>query len=97
MARGAFAFEVDVLADQLLVDEETLVIFFRLDRRRRPCSPLALAAMYLGGLAELLQDAFAGVAGYTAALGCRCRVSIQGQQQDRNGKQTQFPHIPPPG
>jgi len=68
VARSAAPFQMHVFAEQFLVDEKGFIVFFRLDRRRRPRSPLALARRDLGKLAELFEDAFAGVAGYTAAL-----------------------------
>jgi len=44
MAEGAPHPEMDVFLDQALVDEVAAAVRFRPDRRRRPRSPLALAA-----------------------------------------------------
>jgi hypothetical protein len=76
MARSAVPFQMHIFAEEFLVDEKGLIIFFRLDRRRHSRSPLALARRNLGRLAELLEDAFTGVAGYTAALYRSRRVPI---------------------
>lgn len=68
VAGSAAPFQVHIFAEQFLVDKKAFVKFFRLDRRRRSRSPLALARGDLGRLAELLEDAFACVARDAAAL-----------------------------
>jgi len=97
VARSAAPFQMHVFTEQLLVDEKGLIIFFRLDRRRHSRSPLALAGRDLGRLAELLEDAVTGVAGYTAALHRSRRVPrcvhIDNQQNQRDGDQKDFFHI----
>jgi hypothetical protein len=50
---GASLLEMLVLCNQFLVYQKTLVIFFRLNWRRRSCSPFRLARRYLGQLAKL--------------------------------------------
>jgi hypothetical protein len=50
---GASLLEMFVLCNQFLVYQKAFVIFFRLNWRRRPCSPLRLAGRYLGQLAKL--------------------------------------------
>jgi hypothetical protein len=74
VAGGAASLQVDILGEQFLVDEKAFVKIFRLDRRRRSRSPLALALGHQEGLAELFEDAVIRMAHYTAALHCRCRV-----------------------
>lgn len=95
VAGSAAPFQVHFSAEKRLVDEETLVELFRLDRRRRSRSPLALARGRLEGPAELLHDAFIGVADNTAALNGSCRVSIDDQQNHRDCDQKDFFHVPP--
>jgi len=66
--------EVLVRLDELFVDEKRQVEGLRLDRRRRPRSPLRLAHGRYKGLAGLLEHGLVGVAGDTTALvlgGCR--------------------------
>ena len=50
---SASLLEMLVLCNQFLVYQKTLVIFFRLNWRRRPCSPLRLTGRYLRYLAKL--------------------------------------------
>jgi hypothetical protein len=67
VALDAALLEVLVRLDELLVDEEAQVVGLRLDRRRRPRSPLPLAFGDDEGLAGLLEHGFVGVAGDAAA------------------------------
>jgi hypothetical protein len=53
---GTAFLEMFVLCDQFLVYQKTLVVFFRLNWRRRPCSPLRFTGRYLGQLAKLFQS-----------------------------------------
>jgi hypothetical protein len=48
VAIGASLLEMLVLRNQFLVYQETLVIFFRLNWRRRPCSPFRLTCGHRG-------------------------------------------------
>jgi hypothetical protein len=50
---GASLLEMLVLCNQFLVNQKAFVIFFRLNWRRRPCSPLRLTGRYLRYLAKL--------------------------------------------
>jgi hypothetical protein len=67
VALDAALLEVLVCLDKLAVDEETKVVSLRLDRRRRPSSPFALALRHHEGLAGLFEQGLVGVAGHTAA------------------------------
>jgi hypothetical protein len=68
VALDAALLEVLVGLDELAVDEETQVVGLRLDRRRRPRSPLALTFGNHEGLAGLLEHGLVGVTGDAAAL-----------------------------
>jgi hypothetical protein len=67
VALDAALLEVLVRLDELFVDEEAQVVGLRLDRRRRPGSPLSLALGDDEGLAGLLEQGLVGVAGDAAA------------------------------
>jgi hypothetical protein len=67
VALDAALFEMLVRLDELSIDEERQVECLRLDRRRRPRSPLALALGHNEGLAGLLERCLVGVAGDAAA------------------------------
>jgi len=68
VALDAALLEVLVRLDELFVDEERQVVGLRLDRRRRPRSPLSLAFGNDEGLAGLLERRFVCVARDAAAL-----------------------------
>jgi len=68
VAVQAALLEVLVRLDELFVDEERQVKGLRLDRRRRPRSPLRLAHGHHEGFAGLLERRLVGVAGDTTAL-----------------------------
>jgi hypothetical protein len=81
--------EVLVCLDELFVDEETQVVGLRLDRRRRPRSPLSLAFGNDEGLAGLLERCLVGVAGDTTALvlgSGRGGQKEEERKQKRNGQ-----------
>jgi hypothetical protein len=81
VALDAALLEVLVRLDELFVDEEAQVVGLRLDRRRRPGSPLALALGHHERLAGLFERCLVGVAGDAAALVlCGCR---RGQNEDQ--------------
>jgi hypothetical protein len=67
VAVEAALLEVLVRLDELFVDEEAQVVGLRLDRRRRPRSPLALTLGNHEGFAGFLQHGLVGVAGHAAA------------------------------
>jgi hypothetical protein len=67
VALDAALLEVLVRLDELFVDEEAQVVGLRLDRRRRPGSPLSLALGDDEGLAGLLEQGLVGVAGNATA------------------------------
>lgn len=68
VAVGATPLEVLVRLDQLPVDQKSPVILFRLNWRRRPCSPFRLACVYLRQFAQRFQGGLIGMTGHTAAL-----------------------------
>jgi hypothetical protein len=88
-----------IFSDQLAIDEESLVVRFRRDRRRRSRSPLGFARRNVRYLAEPLQGGVIGMAGYAGAFvfgGGRGRGN--GNQQgdkgeDHSGDDSRF-HMP---
>ena len=52
MTEGAALLEMFVLYNQVFVNQKTFVIFFRLNWRRRTCSPFRFARRYLGNFAK---------------------------------------------
>jgi hypothetical protein len=89
VALDAALLEVLVRLDKFFVYEEAQVVGLRLDRRRRPRSPLALALGHYEGLAGLLERRLVGVAGDAAALvlgGSRGGQKEEERKQKRNGQ-----------
>ncbi|MCX5842689.1 MAG: hypothetical protein NT022_02875 [Deltaproteobacteria bacterium] len=52
VAMNTSLLEMFILFDQFLVYQKTFVVFFRLNWRRRSCSPFGLTGRYLGKFAE---------------------------------------------
>jgi len=94
VAVQAALLEVLVRLDELPVDEERQVEGLRLDRRRRPRSPLSLALRHNEGLAGLLEHGLVGVAGDAAArliLGGRRRGQDEEQGKKKRSDQGDEP------
>lgn len=62
--------KVDILSDQFLVDQISPVHLLRLNWRRRPCSPFALARLHGRWLEQHFQDPFVCMADLAAARAC---------------------------
>jgi hypothetical protein len=86
VAEGAAGGEVGVGTDQCPVDEESLVEFVRLDRRRRPRSPLSLGRDCLGRGDEPLHGRLVAVAAETSTLGGSVKGRCGENQESKHGK-----------
>jgi hypothetical protein len=90
VALDAALLEVLVRLDELAIDEEGQVEGLRLDRRRRPRSPLPLALGDHEGLAGLLEHGLVGMAGDAGTFIFRRAVCIKkerGRQDQENHEQ----------